>query len=170
MRASTSTLLSPSPSCWKGTCRWFFVSRGTSSARLSPKGSLRELWKRTATNYAPKRSICTGWGGSICRGGSAGEAVAVGLAGLVWRSREPVLIMFEMPDVYGANISCKTARTAVRVPGAIRPSRLTRRSLSTVRIWSTATNPARSRKRQCTRHGYACPPVVMGAMMTVRKC
>ena len=34
---------------------------------------------------------------------------------------------------YGMNISCRTARTAARVPGVMRPSRLTRRSLSTVR-------------------------------------
>lgn len=55
--------------------------------------------------------------------------------------------------IYGVNISCKTARTAARVPGAIRPSRLLSRSLSTVRSWSIATNPARSRKRQRTRQG-----------------
>lgn len=54
---------------------------------------------------------------------------------------------------YGVNISCSTARTAVRVPGVTRPSRLTRRSLSTVRNWSAATNPERSRKRHLTRQG-----------------
>lgn len=54
---------------------------------------------------------------------------------------------------YGANISCRTARTAARVPGVTRPSRLTRRSLSTVRNWSVATNPERSRKRHLTRQG-----------------
>jgi len=55
--------------------------------------------------------------------------------------------------VYGVNISCKTARTVVSVPGAIRPSLLLRRSQSTVRNWSIATNPVRSRKRQRTRQG-----------------
>jgi hypothetical protein len=70
---------------------------------------------------------------------------------------------------YGVNISCKTARTAARVPGVMRPSRLTRRSLSTVRNWSMATNPERSRKRHRTRQGHACPPVVMGATITVRR-
>jgi hypothetical protein len=54
---------------------------------------------------------------------------------------------------YGVNISCRTARTAERVPGVTRPSRLTRRSLSTVRNWSMATNPERSRNRHLTRQG-----------------
>jgi hypothetical protein len=122
---------------------------------LAPRRSKRP-------NY-PNRSICAGWSGSICN---------VGVAGGFAQFR--VLVekhwACHVRGDYGANISCRTARTAVRVPGAIRASRFTRRWLSTVRSWSIATNPARSRNRQRTRHGYACPPVVIGATMTVRRC
>lgn len=49
------------------------------------------------------------------------------------------------------------------------PSRFARRSRSTVRSWSRTTNPERCWNLQRMRQGYACPPVVMGATMTVRK-
>ena len=77
----------------------------------------------------------------------------IGLNNDVQSSRGPWKNVKGGAKSYGVNISCKTARTVARVPGVTRPSRLTRRSLSTVRNWSMATNPERSRKRHLTRQG-----------------
>lgn len=71
---------------------------------------------------------------------------------------------------HGANISWRTASARSSVAGDNCPSRRTKRSRSTVRIWSSTTRPTRPLKRQGTRNGYACPPVVSGATIKVRMC
>src|SRR5207244_11915760 len=70
---------------------------------------------------------------------------------------------------HGANISWSTKSACRSVCGPSLPSRLTRRSWSTVRIWSRTTCPTRPANLQGIRNGYGCPPVVRGATMNVRR-
>ena len=70
----------------------------------------------------------------------------------------------------GANMVSSAARTAVAAVLLIRPSRVTSRPLSTVRIWSSTIWPALRWNVTGTRVGYGRPLVVMGATMTVWMC
>ena len=70
---------------------------------------------------------------------------------------------------YREKISVSTLSVVATTFGLARPSRFTSRSLSIVRIWSRRTRPRLFENAIETRKGEGRLPVVIGAMMTVRR-
>ncbi|SDR14449.1 hypothetical protein SAMN05445850_2980 [Paraburkholderia tuberum] len=71
--------------------------------------------------------------------------------------------------LHSANTSCNVLRVSIKVFPATKPSFLTSRTLSTVRIWSSKINPCFRLKVTGTRKGAGRPFEVIGATMTVRR-
>ena len=119
-----------------------FFSGVTSELSCGPLGRLLESrlgW------IAERKSVREG---TICIIRESSDQLAKRGRGLF-----PVASIDLLAHDYGVNISCNIARTCPSVDGETLPSRRTKRSRSTVRIWSITTYPARLSKRHGTRNG-----------------
>ena len=72
--------------------------------------------------------------------------------------------------IHGANMAWRVCSVAASVCPRSAPRRLTRRTPSRVRIWSSSMSPCLPWKVKGMRKRAGREPVIMGATITVRKC
>ncbi len=139
LHSSVETLLRLTPAML-GSTAFSIASRSAAHECLDHGAPLAALLDREVTLKLLKPEVGLNEEGRTFpnrrRAGGGASWVAAGVSAAELRSRFSRCC-------YGANISCNPPSTSVRVSVERLPRRLTRRSWSTVRSWSSTTYPVR---------------------------